>query len=201
MIDNNKSIEEVEKVLQQKSNFRVKPEDFDKCIDHIIHLIDDAATLYKKGSYCTSAFLSITIIEEVAKIHMGLFIHTPNSNEKVKRSKDPLFSHKTKQIIGANYTVSMGSRLQKAIGQQQMEKIFDIAYTENLSQYRESSLYIEFKDGKICVPSEVIDKTFSKSILLFAIESFDDSLVGYDEYSLRISAHTDTLFSEIANQI
>lgn len=30
--------------------------------------------LYKEGLYGTSTFLSITIIEEIAKVHIGLYI-------------------------------------------------------------------------------------------------------------------------------
>lgn len=197
MPDKITSIEEVKKALDATSNFKVNPSDLDRCIDHVINLIDDAVLLYKNGSYSTATFLAVTIIEEVAKIHIGLFTKTPTDG-KVKKSKDPLHNHKTKQIIGSNYTICMGSRLQEAIGQQRMEEIFDIAYGGNMSQYRESALYCDYKDGTICIPSEVIDQEFSKCFLLFAIESFDDNLVGWDEYSIERSTHTDRLFADIA---
>lgn len=198
MPDENMSMQEVTKAFGTKSNFKVIREDFDKCLDHVIHLIDDAAFLYKKGSFATATFLAITIIEEVAKIQIGLFIDTPEDNKKLKKSKDPLHNHKTKQIIGSNYTISLGSRLQDAIGQQQMDKIFDIAYSGNMSQYRESALYLDYENGRLCIPSEVIDQELSRCFLLFAIESFDDNLVGWDNYSIKRSAHTDSLFAEIA---
>ena len=197
MIDKHISIQTVVKALSTESNFKVNIEDFDSCIDHVIHLIDDAVLLYKNGSYSTVTFLAITIIEEVAKIHIGLFSKTPK-NGKVRTSKDALHSHNKKQIMGANYTICIGSRLQKNIGKQQMEHIFNIAYENKMSQYRESALYCDYKDGKMHIPTEVINQELSRSFLLFAIESFDDNLVGWDDYSIERSKHTDELFSDIA---
>lgn len=102
MIDEYKSIQEVEKVLEGESNFFVKTqEQFNRCIDHIFQLITDAYTLYTNNAFPSSVFLSIAVIEEVAKIHMGIYIKP--SNEYTK--KDKLRDHKTKEIIGVNYTV------------------------------------------------------------------------------------------------
>lgn len=40
---------------------------------HVVKLIKDAYELYKLKSFSTSVFLAIAIIEEVGKIHMGIF--------------------------------------------------------------------------------------------------------------------------------
>lgn len=103
MPDQNTPINKIENALNIMSNFKVNPSDFDRCIDHVINLIDDAVLLYKNESYSTATFLAVTIIEEVAKIHIGLFTKT-STDRKLKKSKDPLHNHKTKQIIGSNYT-------------------------------------------------------------------------------------------------
>ncbi len=44
-----------------------------------------------------------------------------------------------------------------------------------------------------------MDKKLSRALLLFAIESFDDNLVGYTEYSMNISQKTDEIFEEISD--
>ena len=44
----------------------------------------------------------------------------------------------------------------------------------------------------------MIDEKTSRNLLLFAIESFDDNLVGWDHYSIQRSYETDKLFCEIA---
>ena len=75
MIDEYKSILEVGKVLNGESNFFIKSEkEFNKCVDHIIQLVADAYTLYCSDAFPSSVFLSIAIVEEVAKVHMGIFV-------------------------------------------------------------------------------------------------------------------------------
>lgn len=58
---------------------------------------------------------------------MGLFVKSPNKEEKVK--KDLLRYHKTKEIIDSNYSIKMGERLQSAMGLDQIEKIMELSYT------------------------------------------------------------------------
>lgn len=194
MIDEYKSIQMVEKVLDGESNFYIRGTgEFNKCVKHIYSLINDAYVLYIHGAFSSAVFLSIAIIEEVAKIHMGIFVK--HSEEYVK--KDKLKDHKTKEIIGVNYTISMGRRLQEAIGTANLEEIYELAYSGKLKELREKSIYCECTSGEIVTPNEIITKEFSRSILLFAIESFDDNLVGYTQYSMDISEKTDELFEKI----
>ena len=196
MIDKNISFNEIVKVLSKNSNFTIKnKEQFNKCIDHVFQLITDAYVLYSNCCYSSSVFLSIAIIEEVAKIHIGIF--TQHSDEYVK--KDKLRDHKTKEIIGLNYTVSMGDRLKKAMSINDFEEIFSLAYSGELKSLRESSIYCDYKKGNIETPTDIINKTFARNLLLFAIESFDDSLVGYSNYSINISHKTDEIFEKIVN--
>lgn len=195
MIDKYKSILEVENVLSAKSNFIIKSEsELNKCIDYIIQLITDAYTLYNSDAFPSSVFLSIAVIEEVAKVHMGIFV--TESTEYVK--KDKLRDHRTKEIIGINYTICMGERITKAMSKKELEDIFELAYSGKMKELREKSIYCECKDGKIVSPNEIISKDFSRNMLLFAIESFDDNLVGYTDYSIQASKKTDILFNKVA---
>lgn len=198
MIDVYKSIQEVDKILKEESNFFVKTEEqFNRCIDHIFQLITDAYTLYINNAFSSSLFLSIAIIEEVAKVHMGMYLKPSNENIK----KDKLRNHKTKEIIGTNYTICMEERIKRAIEEDRLEKIFEMAYSGELKNMREKSIYCECKDGEVVIPNDVINKEFSKNMLLFAIESFDDNLVGYTDYSIRVSEKSDIVFENVATSI
>ncbi|MCV3418374.1 AbiV family abortive infection protein [Campylobacter lari] len=194
MKDNN--FDEINKVLSAGSSFTIKTtEEFNKCINHILQLIKDSCFLYKVGSYGTSTFLSITIIEEVAKVHMGLYV----KNIELK-TKDFLKNHVSKQKIATNYTILLGKRLNEAIGVDRIKNIMKLANEKRLTQIREEALYCDVKDNNLQTPSDMIDKKFAREILLFAIESFDDNLVGHSEHSYKISDITDKIFEEIAKK-
>lgn len=181
MIDKEKSIYTLEQTLGGKSNFSITSKDqFNKCVEHICQLISDAYTLFTNDSFSSSVFLSIAVIEEVAKVHTGIYIEYSGENVK----KDKLRDHKTKEIIGLNYTICYGERIKNAIDNKQLEEIFQMSYSGELKSLREKAIYCEYKDGSIIVPESVINKQFSKNILLVAIESFDDNLVGYSDYSI-----------------
>lgn len=159
-------------------------------------MVKDAYQLYKNDSFATSAFISITIIEEVGKAHIGMFI---KENKDIKRGKDPLRNHKSKHAFGTLATVKMGGRLNKAIGDDMIDEIFKNAESGELIAIRESSLYSDVIEDTLEVPSEQISKEQSRALLLYAIECFDDSLVGYTHHSLEVSKTTDKLFDKLAN--
>lgn len=169
------------------------PEQYNKGLFHIYKLIEESSMLYKKESYSTSVFLSITVIEEVPKLHLRLF-----ARRNIGK-KDPLRDHKTKHILGTNHTISMGTRLQEAIGNEAMALIFEEARNKKIASLRESALYFETDDDLVISPREVISREKAREMLLFAIESFDDNLVGFTNYSLEISRKTDKIFREIAD--
>lgn len=189
------SIEKVQEVLEGSSDLAIDSiDEFNKGIDHIIRLIKDSFLLYTNGSYSSSYFLSIIVIEEVAKLHMAIFI-TPNQGRK----RDKLYDHRTKEIIGCNFTVTMGERLIQAIGTAEIEKICEMAYSGNMKNSREKALYFSGSNGRLVLPNELFSQEETKSILLFAIESFDDNLVGYTSYSIERSMETDRIFDDICS--
>ena len=195
MIDSNKSIEMLEKLLKGESDFHVETsEQINKAIDHIFQLISDAYILYTHSSYSSSLFLSIAVIEEVAKLHVGMYIRPSGEYKK----KDKLRDHKTKEIIGANYTVSMSDRIKEALGADGLEEIYNITYSGKLKELREKAIYYECEGDKLITPADIIDKKFSRNMLLFAIESFDDNLVGYTDHSIDVSNRTDVIFNDTA---
>lgn len=195
-MDENRSLNKVIEILKQGSSFQIKSaQDLNKGIEHILQLISDSYLLYINGSFASSIFMSITIIEEVAKVRLGIFARDP----EIASPKDLLRKdHAAKHIAGANYTISMGKRLKDAIGNDEMEHIFRIAYDGNMKNLRERALYCECENGKIRIPQERISKKQARSMLLFAIESFDDNLVGHTDYSMEKSKWTDEVFEKVA---
>lgn len=55
-------------------------------------------------------------------------------------------------------------------------------------------LYCSYEEDNRIIPGEYIDEHFSRDILLFAIEFFDDNLVGYSSCSIEKSKITDEIF-------
>ena len=196
-MDDSTAISEVRNVLENGSKFSIfSTEDFNKCVDHIVGLLNDAALLYRSGSYATSAFMSITAIEESGKSEMGLFIRQ-GAGKRVK--KDPLHDHKKKEKIAVLHTVAMGQRLVVALGKERIEELYNLTYSGGLKRLREDALYWDIKNGRMELPREVVDKAFARDLLLFSIEVFDDRLVGYTNYSMEVSRTTDKLFQEIVD--
>jgi hypothetical protein len=80
--------------------------EFNSAFDHVVALLGDAAVLFERSSFNTSAFLAITTIEETAKAHVALF---RNGTDVAKRKgRDPLRDHKKKHQMGVLPTVFMG---------------------------------------------------------------------------------------------
>lgn len=195
MIDENISIEKVKNILEGESNFSINStEQLDRCIEHILSLISDAYVLYSNNSFASATFISIAIIEEVGKIHMGMYMKKSDSYVK----KDKLRDHKSKQIVGANYTICMSDRINRTIPIHKFEELFQMAYCGKLKNLREKAIYCELENSQVVIPTDIISQEFSKNILLFAIESFDDNLVGYTSYSIEVSKQTDILFDKVA---
>jgi AbiV family abortive infection protein len=48
-------------------------EDFNDACEHIVLLLEESEFLYQRNSFSTSVFMSITVIEETAKVNFGLF--------------------------------------------------------------------------------------------------------------------------------
>jgi hypothetical protein len=50
--------------------------DFNRACDHILLLIEDSYSCFKRESFGTSVFLAITAIEEIAKATIGIYRKT-----------------------------------------------------------------------------------------------------------------------------
>ena len=171
-------------------------QELDKAIDHIIQLIQDTCTLYFVGSYPSSAFLSITACEEVAKAHIGSFT---DGKHPVKKGRNVFRDHKTKHVMAALPTVPMGKRLLEALGKGELQRVMNMAQNACFVQTRENALYFQREQDSLVIASEKIDKNLARSLALFAIEVFDDALVGMTNHSFEMDDITDALFDQVRN--
>ena len=187
----------VEEGLAVGARITTSVAEFDAACQHIVSLLEDASFLLGRGSHATSSFISITALEETAKVHIGMFRRETNGSKG--RRSDPLFSHARKHHLASAPTVEMGSRLQKAIGEQAIRNLIEQARAGALANLRENALYLEQRTEGLQKPSEAISPTQAKNLLLFAIEAFDDVLVGFTNRSMELSRSTDALFKKWRN--
>lgn len=167
--------------------------DLNEACEHIVCLLSDSSLLLESKSHASSVFLSITALEEIAKIHVGMY---RRALQPAKRSKDPLYNHKSKHFLVASPTVSMGSRLQEAVGESRMNELLESARSGELVDVRESALYVSRASGGIKIPKKVISESYGREILLLAVEAFDDAFVGYTNYTYELSEVTDHIFDK-----
>ena len=165
--------------------------EFDAACEHIVQLLTDASMLLEAGSHATAAFLSITAIEETAKVHVGSF---RRSTAPLARRKDPLYKHAEKHKLALGPTVAMGSRLQAAIGADRMRELIERGHAGDLVKVREAALYVAQGPCGLVTPSSTVSPQASRELLLLAIEALDDGLVGFTSRSLELGRATDVLF-------
>lgn len=183
-------------IARTDKNLIQSVEELNKAIDHIVQLIQDSCNLYINDSFPSSAFLSITACEEVAKAHIGSFT---DGKHQVKQGRNMFTDHKTKHEMAALPTVQMGQRLVDALGKVELKRIMNMAQNSGFVQIRENALYFQRENSKLAVPTEKVDKKLARSLALFAIEVFDDALVGLTSHSLDMDDITDELFETVKN--
>lgn len=171
------------------------PEELDRALAHVVSLLVGASITLDQGLPHIAIFLAITALEETAKTHVGMY---RRSDGIPTRRNDPLYNHKEKHALAAAPTVTMGSRLQKAIGEEKLDDLLQRARTGNLAELRERALYLEREHDVLKVPAGEFDRSCAICILLFAIEAFDDALVGYTNCSFELGKRTDVLFEKWA---
>lgn len=167
--------------------------DFNKIFDYIFSLLNDALILLQHSSYATSAFLSITAIEETAKAEMGIF---RRKNQIQQSRRDHLNEHLSKHRLALVDTVIMSSRLIEVLGKQKAENFLKQAHSGYLKILRERCLYSQLDNSSFKTPIENITKKESCLLLLFAIECYDDKLIGYTKHSMSQIECINKLFEE-----
>ena len=80
-----------------------------------------------------------------------------------------------------------------------MNELIALADNGGFVRLREASLYIEQTETKLVTPMEVAGFGTARALLLFAIEVFDDALVGYTRHSLDLGKQTTDVFEKWIN--
>jgi AbiV family abortive infection protein len=175
-------------------------EEFEKALFHVKHLIKSSILLLENKFSNQSLFLTITAIEEIAKIEVcvnrGFYERT-----KVNRKKDPLFNHSSKHKISANPIILVGERLKKSIGEDRIIEIFKKLHSGEFIEIRENCLYFERNNEKLKIPNEIINKKYSFETLLIAIEMIDDKFWGLTKLASEISDELNKYYFKIETEL
>ncbi|GEO62671.1 AbiV family abortive infection protein [Bacteroides fragilis] len=187
--------DEVKKLFENTTKFRIRgSEEFNRAIDHVVGQLVDSFTLLENGSYGSAVFLSITAMEETAKTTYAISL--PYDPE-TKKKKEHLVNHTEKHNLAISPVFQLGSRLPDTIGAEKVEEMIEWTHTKQLLEIRNKAVYWEPVEENPTFPNDVFDKRFAQELLMFAIESFDDNLVGFSNYSIELSDKTDDLFDKI----
>lgn len=174
-------------------------EEFNRGCDHVVELLRNSFQLYKSAVFSTSVFISITTIEEIAKLDIAVYRREERTEPAKNRREDHLFNHKAKHSIALQEVIAIGMKLPKAIGEDRVRKLLDMAETGELIGLREASLYTDVVDGQFITPAERISKKEAKELLLLALEVWDDRLVGLTNHTFELDQEMMNCFQEVAN--
>lgn len=175
-----------------------KIDDFNQGCYHICDLLRDSRLLYFTGSYPTSLFLSVTAIEEIAKLEIALYRSSEQTLPAKRRNDDPLFSHKSKHSIALQEVIAIGSRLPAAIDELRVNELLEMAETGEMVKLRETALYVDNVNGKFICPKDRVGKPLSREFLLLALEVWDDRLVGYTNHTYELDCEMADIFNKVA---
>jgi AbiV family abortive infection protein len=172
--------------------------DFDAAFDHILALLEEAAGLFERESFSTSAFLAVTAIEETAKAHVAIF--RKDRLEGTSKGRDPLRDHRMKHRMAILPPMFISDRLERTLGSDTCAKLQKEAETTGFTATREAALYCARVKGKFITPRTAVSAERAWELLVLATEALDDSLVGCTDHTMAESARIDALFDRIAAQ-
>lgn len=202
--ENLKKIEEtfIENIKKNLSNIDEQSlihgaEELNKVLLHISNLIQDSYTLYNKDSYNTSVCLSILAMEEISKANIGIFQALSYTEESKSKKNYLLKNHKNKDILSTSPTINIGKRLKNKIGIDKLLAIMNDLQNGNMIKLRENSIYYFRENDKLYVPKEIISKEKARNLLLYVIEQFDDTLIGFTNFSYELEQKHNTIFDKI----
>lgn len=173
-------------------------DEFNRACDHITVLLSDALHCFKRESWGTCVFLSITAIEEVAKADVSIY-RRKGKTENIKRSKDKIFNHQEKHRMAILPTVFMGERLEAALGKERCSELLKEAARGEFRTLREASLYFSNNNGQFETPANAVSQGRAREFLLLALETADDRLVGCTNHTRILEAKVSEMFNLVSN--
>ncbi|MFN3170532.1 MAG: AbiV family abortive infection protein [Hyphomicrobiales bacterium] len=160
---------------------------------HVLSLLRDALACFRNASFGTSVFLSITALEETAKAEVLVY---RDSKKPRSAGRDPLMNHKSKHQIAVRTTTFLG-RLPALLGDEACHRLQSEADSGDLKNLRELALYVHPTDSGLASPRDAISRSRSREMLLLALESADDLLVGYTNESYSFGTEIEALWKEV----
>lgn len=173
-------------------------EAFNIAIAHVSTLLQDAYLCFLRESYGTAVFLSITALEETAKAELIIF-RARGGDGNQNKGRDPLRDHAKKHILSVRFSTFMG-RLPKILGEDACERLRDEAYNGVLNRLRETALYVQADETGVHSPKTAINRERAAEILLLALESADDILVGSTNFSMELGEIFEKLIRGVAEK-
>jgi len=168
---------------------------FNMASQHVLVLLQDAVTAFEHASYGTSVFLAITALEETAKAELlGFRIQKPDGH---KKRGDPLHSHAKKHALAVRPTTFMG-RLPKILGPETCARLQQEATDGSINRLRETAIYVNCSaEGHVSTPAMKVDRARAREVLLLALESADDILVGWTNASFRLGESVESFITQV----
>ena len=190
----------LEFLIQKDSEGRLvsSSDDYNRILDHIYELLVAAESLLDRNIHGVSLFCSITSLEEISKLHFGIY-----SDGKAKFSKRRMpwsKDHFAKQQLSVSRVLHLCDRLRDALSSQDFRDIAESARRGEWNDMRERALYFSQEGAGISTPQDKIPPDVARNLLLFALEMFDDHLVGYTEYSMQFSDRIDSVFNRVKSR-
>ncbi len=140
--------------------------DFNECLEqyqslcgYVEELWDHACDHFAKTNYPLATFFSILAIEEIGKL--GRIWHDLLGWDRPLEEAKPDLgvlskSHQKKHFLGVIPGSIINARLDRLISKKTVKSVLEDVESGKIEKLRQSCLYIDFKDGRPCLPSSQI---------------------------------------------
>lgn len=149
-------------------------------LDHAENLWSDAASLFHSGRFAPSLFLSIVATEEIGKIavaeiqvyarEMSRKSGKPMATRRLKRKRNPIYSHPSKHLLASYAGAIVNSRLDQVLGIDRVNQFISTVENGKLERLRQDCLYYDLKNGIPHFPYKTITATKAGFYLIVAGE-------------------------------
>jgi AbiV family abortive infection protein len=203
--------ETVETILKTRpkilngNTFEEKVDSYEMLVEHVKSTWIKSKKLYLEGDYALSVFLSILTIEETAKMNFAwLDLNQQKINNDIKLAKF-FTNHKNKLFIGIMSACLINSRLDRILGIEFIIEMIELSEEKNgFMNLRNSSLYIDYKNGKTLIPNKAIDEELSKKLCVlsgeimaetagFFVWDWKDLLKEVNDFEIEVGLHSEIL--------
>jgi AbiV family abortive infection protein len=184
--------------------FEERVDSYEMLVAHLKNTWIRSKKLYLDGDYALSVFLSILVIEETAKMNFAwqdLYKTDNNNNIKLNVFFN---NHKNKLFIGIMSACLINARLDRILGIEFIEEMLKLSEEKNgFMKLRNSSVYIDYVNGKIVIPNEKIDKELSKKLCVlsgeimaetvgFFVWDWEDLLKEVNDFEIEVGMHNES---------